>query len=273
MVSAAKILVVDDEAGVRFYLQETLEDEGYDVTAVESGEQALDLIETESFQLALLDLKLKGMSGMDVLKSLAESAPDTAIIILTAHASVDTSVEALRWGAHDYLFKPFKNEELLESVRTGLLKRERALRQRDLLAQLEHSLTRNLEEIRAEVLRQGGTADAETGESATSNGKSTRDRLIVDPIRHEITLGNEALDFSPTEFEFLEYLVNEAPRVLSAQEMVRAVQGYETEPWEARDMVRYHIYRIRQKIEATTGHTDVIQTVRGVGYTINESFI
>ena len=61
--------------------------------------------------------------------------------------------------------------------------------------------------------------------------------------------------------------------MLSAQEIVRQVQGYETEPWEARDMVRYHVYRIRQKIEATTGQTEVIQTVRGVGYAINEEFV
>jgi two-component system C4-dicarboxylate transport response regulator DctD len=85
----------------------------------------------------------------------AEEAPDTAIIVLTAHASLETSVEALRWGAHDYLFKPFKTDELLESLRTGLLKQQRAVRQRNLLAQLEHSLTRNLEEIRAAVV-QGG---------------------------------------------------------------------------------------------------------------------
>lgn len=270
MVPPAKILVVDDEVGVRFYLQETLENEGYQVTAVESGEQALDVLETDTFHLALLDLKLKGISGMDVLKTLADSSPDTAIIVLTAHASLETSVEALRWGAHDYLFKPFKHEELLESVRTGLLKQQRATRQRDLLAQLEHSLTRNLEEIRSAVVHQHTTTDSAALASETV---APPPRLVIDTLRHEITLDGEALELSPTEFDLLVCLVTQTPRVLPAQEIIQEVQGYETEPWEARDMVRYHIYRIRQKIEAATGLTDIIQTVRGVGYTVNEDYL
>jgi DNA-binding response OmpR family regulator len=270
MVQSAKILVVDDEAGVRFYLQGTLENEGYQVVAVDSGEAALDIIKSETFHLALLDLKMTGIGGMEVLKALAEDAPDTAIIVLTAHASIETSVEALRWGAHDYLFKPFKSSELLESVRTGLLKQQRATRQKKLLAQLEHNLTRNLEEIRAAVVRQHEAGDSESDVNAS--GPPAR-RLLIDKVRHEITLDGHALELSPTEFDFLVCLVNAAPRVLSAQEIVRQVQGYETEPWEARDMVRYHVYRIRQKIEGTTGEREVIQTVRGVGYAINEEFI
>jgi DNA-binding response OmpR family regulator len=92
-------------------------------------------------------------------------------------------------------------------------------------------------------------------------------------VRHEITLDGCVLDLSPTEFDYVVCLVTGAPRVLSAQEIVRQVQGYEIEPWEARDLVRYHVYRIRQKIEAATGQTEVIQTMRGVGYSINEEFI
>ncbi|MBU0702680.1 MAG: helix-turn-helix domain-containing protein, partial [Chloroflexi bacterium] len=74
----------------------------------------------------------------------------------------------------------------------------------------------------------------------------------------------------PTEFDLLAYLVSEAPRVVSPQELVREVQGYESEPWEARDTVRYHIYRIRQKMKVGTESKSVIRTVRGVGYTIEE---
>lgn len=68
----------------------------------------------------------------------------------------------------------------------------------------------------------------------------------------------------------LAHLISEAPRVISAQELVREVQGYASELWEARDVVRQHIYNIRQKIKEATGHTNVIRTVRGIGYTINE---
>jgi two-component system alkaline phosphatase synthesis response regulator PhoP len=276
---AARILVVDDERHVRFYLEETLDNEGYDVVSVESGEAALGLIEPGRFELALLDLKLKGISGIEVLKNIMNTAPDTAVIMLTAHASVETAVEALRWGAHDYLFKPFKTHELLESVRTGLLKQQRAARQRQLLNQLEQSLTQNLEEIRATVVdaRPPSTPDKpSTAESASPDSHSkrylARGALIVDLMRHEITVDGQLIELSPTEFDLLVCLITEAPRVLSPQELVRCAQGYESELWEARDTVRYHIYRIRQKVETVSGRTDLIETVRGIGYTINEDF-
>ena len=90
----------------------------------------------------------------------------------------------------------------------------------------------------------------------------------MDFMRHVITLDGHLLELSPTEFDLLAHLVSEAPRVVSPQELVREAQGYESEPWEARDLVRYHIYRVRRKIKATTGRADVIHTVRGVGYTV-----
>jgi DNA-binding response OmpR family regulator len=68
----------------------------------------------------------------------------------------------------------------------------------------------------------------------------------------------------------LAYLIGESPRVISPQELVREIQGYESEPWEARDMVRYHVYRIRQKIKAAAPGESVIRTVRGVGYTVSD---
>jgi DNA-binding response OmpR family regulator len=87
-------------------------------------------------------------------------------------------------------------------------------------------------------------------------------------MRHVITLNGHLLELSPTEFDLLAYLISEAPRVVSAQELVREVQGHESEPWEARDIVRYHVYRIRRKMKAAAGRTDALCTVRGVGYTI-----
>ena len=108
MTQAAKILVVDDEASIRFFLREVLERDGHIVTPVDSGEAALQYAQAENFDLALIDLRLPGMDGMQVLKTLRQTSPNTAIIVLTAHASLETAVEALRQGAHDYLFKPCK---------------------------------------------------------------------------------------------------------------------------------------------------------------------
>ena len=270
MTQVAKILVVDDEASIRFFLQEALEREGYHVTPVERGEAALQRAQTESFDLALIDLRLPGMDGMQVLKTLRQASPDTAIIVLTAHASLESAVEALRQGAHDYLFKPCKTVELLESVASGLLKRQRELRRWQLLSQLERDLSIELEEIRTAV-------DSKPVAPITFESKETSElrfirwkTLFVDLTRHVITLDDTLIDLSPTEFNLLAYLAREAPRVVSPKELAREVQGYESEPWEARDLARYHIYRIRHKVTQATGRDDLIRNLHGVGYTLTE---
>lgn len=270
MAQAAKILVVDDEESIRFYLGEVLERDGHVVTAAENGEIALQYAQAESFDLALIDLKLPGIGGMKVLKTLRQISPNTTIIVLTAHASLETAVEALRQGAHDYLFKPCKTAELRESVASGLLKRQREARQRHLLSQLERDLSSNLEEIRATVDNISATPAAPVREEAPEGRFIKRGGLFVDLARHIITLDDTLLELSPTEFRLLTYLASEAPRVISPQELVREAQGYESNPWEARDLARYHIYRIRQKISQATGRDNLIRTVHGVGYTLNE---
>ena len=270
MVQAAKVLVVDDEESIRFYLCEVLERDGHVVTAVDSGEAALQNAQAESFDLALIDLKLPGIGGMQVLKTLRQTSPNTTIIVLTAHASLETAVEALRQGAHDYLFKPCKTVELRESVASGLLKRQREARQRHLLSQLERDLSSNLEEIRATVDNLAVEPVTSPHEETTESRFIKRGGLFVDLTRHIITLDDTLLELSPTEFRLLTYLASEAPRVISPQEMVRETQGYESNSWEARDLARYHVYRIRQKISQATGRDNLIRTVHGVGYTLNE---
>jgi DNA-binding NtrC family response regulator len=153
----AKILIVDDEESIRFFLRELLERDGYTVAAAESGEVALKYIEQEEFDLALIDLKMRGISGTDVLRVLHTHAPDTVVIMLTGHGSLESAVEALRQGAHDYLFKPCKTIELRESIRVGLLNRRQKKKQRELLWQLEQHLSSTLDGVRA-TIQQGGMA-------------------------------------------------------------------------------------------------------------------
>lgn len=138
-----------------------------------------------------------------------------------------------------------------------------------MLAQLERSLASNLQEIRDAVVEEPAPPQPSPSELAEEQARFLqRGGLIVDFMRHVITLDGHLLELSPTEFDLLAYLVSEAPRVVSPQELVREVQGYESEAWEASDMVRYHVYRIRRKIKTAAGRTGVICTVRGVGYTI-----
>ena len=271
MTLSAKILVVDDEKNIRFFLERLLKQDGYEVVTVDSGEAALARIAVEEFDLALLDVMMPGVSGMDVLNVLHEQWPNTVVVLLTAHASLESAVSALRRGAHDYLFKPCEAEALRESVREGLLKRQQQLQQHALLERLEQNLVSSLEQLRGTVTEESATSSDPASETTTTEERFLqKGTLIMDLVRHVVTVDGRLVELSPIEFDLVECLAREAPRVVSPQELVREVQGYESEAWEASEVIRAHIYRIRQKIKAASEGADVIRTVRGVGYTINE---
>lgn len=274
---SGKILIVDDENSIRFFLQELLERDGHDVTAVASGEQALEQIAKKTFDLALVDLKLQDISGTEVLRVLSQESPDTVVIMLTGQASLESAVEALRQGAHDYLFKPCKADEIRESIQTGLHNRRQRIRQRQLLRQLEQNLSNTLRDIqvtRATIESSEETPPPPTQPQATAAKPQQPETILekeglrIDLAQHLITLEGERLHLSPTEFDVLAYLISESPRVISPEELMREVQGYESEPWEANDTIRYHIYRIRKKIREMTGEENIIKTVRGIGYAV-----
>lgn len=271
MSSPAKILIVDDEEAIRFSLEELLARDGYQVVAVESGERALAQIASQRFDLALLDLRLKGIGGLEVMAALREQALDTAVIVLTAHGSMETAINALHHGAHDYLLKPCDAATLRESVRTALIKREREQRQQALLLQVEQSLTASLEEIRAVVVKPPPAREPAMAELTAPVPRSLqKGGLVIDLAQHSIALDGHRLELSPTEFHILAYLAERSPNVVSAQELVQNVQGYTCDRFEAADIVRHHIYHIRQKAKSCAGRTDIIRTVRGVGYALKE---
>ncbi len=107
------ILLIEDEKITRITLTDTLRDEGYSVTACATGKEGLEAFRSASFDVVLTDLRLPAMSGIDILKHVRSEAPDCKVIVMTAYASVDTAVEALKFGAYDYLTKPFSPDELL----------------------------------------------------------------------------------------------------------------------------------------------------------------
>jgi DNA-binding NtrC family response regulator len=111
MVST-KILIVDDELIMRESLKGWLERDGYGVETAASGEDALETLRDTRFDIILLDIKMEGMSGLDVLKHVKENDPDVAVIMITAYGSISTAIEAMKNGAHDYLLKPFDPNQL-----------------------------------------------------------------------------------------------------------------------------------------------------------------
>lgn len=108
-----RVLIADDEANMRWVLERALSKAGYDVETAEDGQLALDRALAERPDLALVDLKMPKLDGLSLLKTLKEHYPDLLIVMMTAHGSTSTAVEAMKAGAHDYLMKPFDIEELL----------------------------------------------------------------------------------------------------------------------------------------------------------------
>lgn len=117
---AARVLVVDDEPGVRYFVEETLLSSDYHVMSVSNGAAALELLPSQKFDVAILDLKMPGVGGLDVLRALRSESPCTVSIVLTGYGSLETALVALRQGAYDYLLKPCSPQQLRDCVRSGL---------------------------------------------------------------------------------------------------------------------------------------------------------
>lgn len=117
------VLIVDDEKNIRLTIEQTLTPMGLDIDTAVNGEEALQKVRDKAFQLLLLDLKMPGMDGMEVLRRLSELRPEIKIIVITAHGTVDTAVEAMKLGAVDFIQKPFTPNEIRVLVR-GVLDRD-----------------------------------------------------------------------------------------------------------------------------------------------------
>lgn len=256
---SAHIMVVDDEAVARISLAEVLKLEGYRVATAASGEEALSLLDkSEPFDMIVLDLKMPGMDGLEVTDVVRERSPSTVIILLTAFGTLETAMQAIKHGAHDYLLKPCPITDILESVRKGLTKRQQERQRQHLVSQLQHAIT----EL---VTVEGAETSQDVASPQPSHLVKVRD-VVVDRQRHVVILRGRSLDLTPTEFKVLACLVETPDRVWSPQELVRHAQGYETDAWGARAIIRVHIRRLRKKMETDPSNPEYILNVRGVGY-------
>ena len=120
----SKILLVDDEVVFAGNMARLLNNRGYWVTAVDSGESALQELEKQDFDVVVLDIKMPGLDGIATLKEIAKMNLLTQVLILTGHGSVDTAIEALRLGAYDYLTKPCEVDELIEKIESAWAKKD-----------------------------------------------------------------------------------------------------------------------------------------------------
>lgn len=229
-------LVVDDEPGIRFFVEETLHRSGHDVTTVKSGEEALDALRDTPFDLVVLDLKLGGkVDGIKVLEAIRWRWPDTSVIILTAHGSLDTAMQAIDFGIEKYVQKPLSPQELRQVVD-------------EVLSEKKTIAHKSSEEGRL-VFKKGA--------------------FEVDEGLHRVMLGDKKLKLTPSEFTLIVHLLRNDDRVITPEELVEIVRGYKPDDViEARQIIKWYIHRLRQKIEADSSHPDFILNIRGVGYRI-----
>src|SRR6266581_2053573 len=118
-----RILIVDDEPSMRDFLSILLEREGYATDRAENAESAVNMLDSAGYDLIISDVQMPGLNGLDLLKMVKRSAPETAVLLITAFSTSEQAVEAMKFGAYDYIAKPFKVEEIKVLVRNALEKR------------------------------------------------------------------------------------------------------------------------------------------------------
>jgi len=260
-----KILIVDDEQNILRYLSDALEDEGYLITTKASGTEAVTALEEENFDLVLVDLKLRDIDGLEVMREAKKNSAETVVIMLTGHGSLESAMEAIRYGASDYLLKPVKVQALKDSLKEGLQKRENALQQKR-LADQARIFARNV--IEGGEVASGIEIVERRGDIiAPSDGEIIKvSDVVVDARKHEVRRAGELLNLTPTEFNLLVTLMNNSGRVLSCKYLVKQVHNYDLSEFDSRSMIRVHIKHLRHKIERDPNNPEYILNVRGLGY-------
>ena len=224
-----KILVIEDEEKIARFVELELLHEGYDVTKCMDGREGLALAESGDFDLAVLDIMLPGLNGLEVLRRLRKTS-DLPVVMLTARDAVMDKVSGLDMGADDYITKPFAIEELLARIRVCLRKKE------------NHAPEPQSEEL-------------------------CRGSLRLHPLRHEVWVGEEQVELTNREFSLLRTLLENKNIVLSRDTLLERVWGYDY--MGETNVVDVYIRYLRSKLDDVFG-TQIITTVRGVGYVIKD---
>jgi two-component system KDP operon response regulator KdpE len=224
------VLVVDDEPRILRFVRTELESDGYRVLVASSGRQAIELHDSERPALVILDLIMPEVDGFEVLRRIRVSAR-TPVIVLTARASDVDKIRGLDLGADDYLTKPFNPEELSARMRA--------------------------------VLRR-----SQTGTPLEVRQIYTFDNLQVDLERRRVTVEGADVSLSPTEWQLLANLLQNAGRVILHEDLLGMTWG----PEYRNDLqyLRVWVSRLRRKLGESSNQPGLIKTVPGVGYTIRE---
>lgn len=221
-----KILVVDDEERMVRFIRLNLEHDGFQVVEAFRGNKAIDLVRTQLPDLVLLDVMMPDIDGFEVLRLIRETS-NVPVIMLTAKGEEEDRVRGLEMGADDYITKPFSPRELVSRVRAVLRRTQMTSGPADEVIQVD-------------------------------------DRLKIDFNRREVWVDNELVNLRPTEYRLLYHLVQNAGWVLSHEQILSKVWGYEYQ--DEPHYVRLYINYLRKKIEEDPSNPKYILTERGIGY-------
>jgi DNA-binding response OmpR family regulator len=222
----ARVLVVEDEAGIVDFLERGLRAAGFEVDVATDGVAGERLALEGSPDLVVLDMMLPGRSGNDILGTLREQRPELPVIVLTARGEVRDRISGLDAGAVDYIVKPFALSELVARVRAHL----RSVR-------------------------------------AASPTRIRSGNLDVDLLSREVRRAGEVVHLSTTEFELLAFMLRNRRRVVTREQILRAVWGYEHDP--GTNIVEVYMGYLRRKLKQDAGSGPIV-TVRGVGYRLDD---
>ena len=250
---SAKILVVDDEVAIRSFITRVLEKEGYTVDAADNGRAALEKLQQNLYDVLLTDIKMDYMDGVGLLRKAKDLYPDLAVILFTGHATVQTAVEALRYGAYDYLLKPVKNEHIVQTVRLALEHREQEQR-RD-----------RLEAVAGQIM-QAFQPDVASPQAHKPQDQIVIGDLVLHPASYQAFWGDESISLTPTEFRLLTALAVRPGHVFDYVSLVKDACGYQCPRNEARQIIGTHVINLRNKLKIEADQVGYVASVRGVGY-------
>ena len=229
------ILVVEDEQDIADLITLNLQEIGLTVEHCLTGEQALEQLAKNAYDLVMLDVMLPGKSGLDICRQLREQKPEQVILMVTSRNSEIDRVLGLELGADDYMTKPFSVRELQARVRSQL-------RRVHLLSKISQQ-----------------QAEKQSPEQYLTLGT-----LKIDCMSHLVTLNGNSIELTSTEFDLLLHLASHPDQVFSREQLLSSVWGYHHSGYE--HTVNSHINRLRNKVETNATKPAIVQTVWGVGY-------